>query len=386
MKGYIHYVHNVHTNPAWLAWYRSRKNKSEADYKAELQSYSELGKTILSESNQEVLDYVSEHLDLARSYQNILFSTSHKSYIDNVDFNRIRAIINFRPLNDIEEMNEHFSSVNRLLPDAGIYIGRVETYWERYTKIIGKFGKRLGRVVWLTDFLINRVCSKLRPINYVYKLFSKSKIRRRSRAEILGRLVFMGFEIVDYKVIDNMMYFVVIKTNEPMRNHEPSFHALVRLNRVGKGGKIIKVFKFRTMHPYSEFLQDFVIKLNGYNEFGKPARDFRVTRWGKLFRKLWIDEIPQIINVLRGEMKIVGVRPLSRVRYNEFPEDLQKERIKHKPGCIPPYVALNMPDAVGNIIAERIYLHEKALRPIYTDIKYFFMAVFNVVTNRIRSA
>ena len=82
-------------------------------------------------------------------------------------------------------------------------------------------------------------------------------------------------------------------------------------------------------------------------------------------------------------MKIVGVRPLSRVRYNQFPEDLKAERIKYKPGCVPPYVALRLPDDKGNIEAERIYLKEYALRPFMTDIKYFVKAVYNILMNKI---
>ncbi|NJK97594.1 MAG: sugar transferase [Bacteroidales bacterium] len=140
------------------------------------------------------------------------------------------------------------------------------------------------------------------------------------------------------------------------------------------------------MHPYSEFLQDFVVQQNGYNEKGKPAQDFRLTRWGMAFRKLWVDEFPQIINVLKGEMKLVGVRPLSKVRYNEFPEDLQKERIKYKPGCFPPYVALNMFDEVGNIEAERIYLKDKAKNPYFTDTRYLFKSLYNIFVKKARSS
>ena len=73
------------------------------------------------------------------------------------------------------------------------------------------------------------------------------------------------------------------------------------MNRVGKKGKIIGVYKFRTMHPYSEFIHDYIIKTNGYNAKGKIKDDFRTSRWGKIMRKYWIDEIPQLYNVLKGE-------------------------------------------------------------------------------------
>jgi len=85
-------------------------------------------------------------------------------------------------------------------------------------------------------------------------------------------------------------------------------------------------------------------------------------------------------------MKIVGVRPLSRYRFSEFPENIQSLRTQTKPGCIPPYVALNMPDDKGNIEAEVIYLKDREKYPRTVDLRYFFMAIFNILTNRIRSA
>ncbi len=272
------------------------------------------------------------------------------------------------------------------MPDQGIYIGRVETYWERKIRIFNKYGEKFGQVIWLADFIFNRVIPKIRPLMRIYKLFNKNRIYPKSQAEILGRLVYCGFEIVEFSVINNLFYFVVRKKQEPRRDPEPTFHALVKLRRVGKNGKMINVYKLRTMHPYSEYLQSYVLDLYGYNEVGKPAYDFRVARWGRIFRKLWLDEIPQFINVFRGDLKLVGVRPLSRVRFNEFPKDMQEERIKYKPGCFPPYVALCMPDEEGNIEAERIYLKDLAKHPYTADIKYLLLSIYNILSNKIRSS
>ena len=198
--------------------------------------------------------------------------------------------------------------------------------------------------------------------------------------------MFNGFEIIDYTVINDLSYFVAMKSRKPLEAQQPSYYPIIKLQRLGQYGKIIGVYKLRTMHPYSEYIQDYVIKMNGYNSKGKPADDFRVTRWGKIFRRLWVDEWPQIINVLKGEMKLVGLRPISKVRYREFPIDLQTERIKYKPGCFPPYVALNMPDDKMNIEAERIYIKDLANHPHLTDFRYLLKAVGNILTNKIRSA
>ncbi len=233
---------------------------------------------------------------------------------------------------------------------------------------------------------LHRVIPRIPYLEDLYYLITNGEFHAISHAEVLGRLIYCGFDIIDFRTINGLTYFVVMKTGDPLTRENPSYYPVIKLNRVGQYGKMIKVYKFRTMHPYSEYLQDFLIKMNGYNKKGKPANDFRVTRWGKIFRRLWLDEFPQLWNVLKGEMKLVGLRPLSRVRFNEFPDDLKKERIKYKPGCFPPYVALNMPDSNANIEAERIYIRDLKAHPYTTDIRYFLKSVYNILANRIRSS
>lgn len=80
--------------------------------------------------------------------------------------------------------------------------------------------------------------------------------------------------------------------------------------RVGKDGKRFRFYKFRSMHPNAEAQLDQLLK---YNEMNGPVfkikDDPRITRLGRWMRKTGIDELPQLINVLRGEMSIVGPRP-----------------------------------------------------------------------------
>jgi len=98
-----------------------------------------------------------------------------------------------------------------------------------------------------------------------------------------------------------------------------------------------------------------------------------------------LDELPQLLNLFRGDLSLVGVRPVSERFLKEYPEDIRKRRLKYKPGCIPPYVAYKMQNVEDYIKSEIIYLNEKEKHPIWTDIKIFFMAIYNILTNKIRS-
>lgn len=347
---------------------------------------SPLINAIQEEAGDKVVDFISDHISL-KSERTILFTSKKHCLIDNTDFNNLRVIINLQKVNEHQDINSFFKSINTLLPDAGIYIGCVDTYWIRKIKMEKRFGKFGRSILWPLDFLFNRVMPRIKITKKLHNLITRNKFRAISLSEALGRLVYCGFEIIEYKKIDDDAYFfVVMKTSEPMTTRDVSYGPIFPMKRVGKDGKIIKVYKLRTMHPYSEFLQSFVLKLNGYDKSGKPADDFRLTMWAKSLRKFWLDELPQLVNLLKGDLTLVGPRPLSQTRYNQLPDDVKKERIKYKPGCIPPYVSLCMPDATGNIEAERIFFSDMKRNRFTTPIRYFFKAIYNILTGKIHSA
>lgn len=102
--------------------------------------------------------------------------------------------------------------------------------------------------------------------------------------------------------------------------------------RVGKNGKLFKMYKFRSMVVEAEELLD---KLRDKNEMTGPMfkmkKDPRVTKVGKFIRKTSLDELPQLFNVIKGEMSLVGPRPnLPRevVRFTDY----QKIKLLVKPG------------------------------------------------------
>ena len=103
-------------------------------------------------------------------------------------------------------------------------------------------------------------------------------------------------------------------------------------DRVGKNGKLFRMFKFRSMIVNADELLE---KLRDQNEMSGPMfkinDDPRITRLGRFIRKTSIDELPQIYNVLRGEMALVGPRPNLPDEVEKF-DDYQKKKLLVKPG------------------------------------------------------
>lgn len=295
------------------------------------------------------------------------------------------GILNLTRFNNCLRINKYFEAVNDKLAFGQFYITCFESMATRKAKLFSRYGKWIGWPLYYLDFILNRVFSKLSWTRAAYFKITSGKNRVLSLTEGLGRLVSCGFEIIDFKTIDGRTYVVTKKVSEPTYDMEPTYGALVKLRRIGKDGKLFNVYKFRTMYPYSEYVQDFVFKNNDLQEGGKLRDDFRVTSWGRLFRRYWIDEIPMLINLFKGEMKLVGVRPLSEHYYNLYPSDMQMLRTMVKPGLIPPFY-VDLPKTLDEIIeSERNYLKKYMDAPIRTDISYFIRAWFNILIRKARS-
>jgi lipopolysaccharide/colanic/teichoic acid biosynthesis glycosyltransferase len=100
---------------------------------------------------------------------------------------------------------------------------------------------------------------------------------------------------------------------------------------------ILPMFKFRTMHIDAEERLKEIEHLNeAEGPIFKIKNDPRVTRVGNFLRKTSIDELPQLINVLRGEMSLVGPRPMSLRDVDLFERGIQRKRFSVQPGltCI----------------------------------------------------
>ncbi len=112
----------------------------------------------------------------------------------------------------------------------------------------------------------------------------------------------------------------------------PGASPIYTQERVGLNGKSFKLYKFRSMVPNAEKQLD---SLLSQNEMQGPAfkmkNDPRITRFGKIIRKCCIDELPQLINIFKGEMSFVGPRPPLPREVEQYTEH-QKQRLTVIPG------------------------------------------------------
>lgn len=108
---------------------------------------------------------------------------------------------------------------------------------------------------------------------------------------------------------------------------------IFRQKRAGKNGKPFTMYKFRSMHTDAEMRQ---AELVAFNQMEGPVfkidNDPRVTPFGRFLRRTSIDEFPQLLNVLKGDMSIVGPRPLPIYEVEKFENTAQRRRLSMKPG------------------------------------------------------
>lgn len=150
--------------------------------------------------------------------------------------------------------------------------------------------------------------------------------------------------------------------------------------RAGRNYKVFKFWKLRSMYPDADKrLEELKAKHNQYkdgNQFVKIKDDPRVTRVGSFIRSTSIDEIPQLINVLKGDMSIVGNRPLPLYEAQELTVDDHAERFLAPAGITGLWQVLKRGkgkmSSEERILLDRIYLRKNSF---LFDIKLIFMTI-----------
>ena len=294
-------------------------------------------------------------------------------------------IINLHKINDIRDLNGFFRSVSEKLDFGDRFTGCVETIEQRKKRILKKWPLGLNHLYYFLDFVFKRIFPKLPLTKQLYYFITAGRSQVISKAETLGRLVFGGFKIDKVEEINNHLYFTATKIKDHPKEDTTCAGILFKITRVGYAGNPIVVYKIRTMHPYAQYLQEYMYNTHFLMDGGKFKNDFRITCWGRVMRRLWIDEIPMIFNWLKGDIKMVGVRPLTKHYLSLYSEELREKRKGVRPGMIPPFYA-DMPKTLDEIMgSENKYIEAYIQHPARTDLDYFKRAVRNIIFANARS-
>ncbi len=164
-----------------------------------------------------------------------------------------------------------------------------------------------------------------------------ASVKARSRAGVSFYLIIKRLVDIIVGVIGIIVLIPIILIVKIISMINGDFHSIFfTQNRIGKNGKEFKFYKFRSMVPNADeilfkMLEEDPIIREEYRVNKKLKDDPRITKVGNLLRKTSLDELPQLINVLKGDMSLVGNRPYLP-REKEDMGEYYKEIVKTKPG------------------------------------------------------
>lgn len=149
----------------------------------------------------------------------------------------------------------------------------------------------------------------------------KSNYTRKLNLIIKGFIDFIG-SLVGLLIISPLWLLIAIGIKTTSKGP-----ILFKQNRLGKDGKVFNIYKFRTMVQGAESMGDGLMV--------KSEDDSRITKIGKILRRSSLDELPQLLNVIRGQMSLVGPRPPAVYHpydgYENYP-NWARDKFKMKPG------------------------------------------------------
>lgn len=159
--------------------------------------------------------------------------------------------------------------------------------------------------------------------------FDQLNLEKRRFYTFFKRSIDLFFSLIGLIFLSPIMLWVAYKVHK----EDPEAPIIFTQERIGQDGNSFTMYKFRSMHGDAEKqLEELLDQNEVKGPMFKMKEDPRVTEFGKLIRRTSLDEFPQLVNVIKGEMSLIGPRPaLKREVINYTPHD--RKRLLVKPGC-----------------------------------------------------
>ena len=206
-------------------------------------------------------------------------------------------------------------------------------------------------------------------ITFANRIYSWKSLFVKRCIDIVGAIVGLVFMTI-------AMIFVA-----PAIKIESKGPLFFKQKRVGKNGRYFYIYKFRSMYIDAEERKKELMAQNEMNGLMfKMKDDPRITKVGKFIRKTSIDELPQFINVLKGDMSLVGTRPPTVGEFKQY-KGHHKRRLSMKPGITGMWQAYGRNSVMDFDEVVKMDLEYIDNWSILLDIKILFKTVATVFTN-----
>jgi exopolysaccharide biosynthesis polyprenyl glycosylphosphotransferase len=262
---------------------------------------------------------------LSRKFRTYLSKTNIKinllGFVQIYPDKRLRENYHLGYLEDLEKiiMNNALDEVIFALPRS--YVGTIEPY----IKMCEEMGITTRMVVDLYDLKISRT-----HLSYIgtFPMFTFHSVTINKVNLLIKRIIDIVGAIVGLLITSLLAVVIIISIRLESRGP-----AVFSQNRVGVNGRTFKIYKFRSMYLDAEERKEKLMKLNQVDGgfMFKIKDDPRITKVGKFLRKTSLDELPQFLNVFKGEMSLVGTRPPTIDEVSKY-ETYHRRRLSFKPG------------------------------------------------------
>ena len=353
---------------------------------------------IRSDFDKHLVEFIEKNLpDCQSGNGNILVIDDLPTKDDQLEPVSVGLLVGRTRINDVRRLNQFLQFYVKRITMGGYFVVR----YMPLENVVKNFKRRYKGLSYWPVFILHyiwyRAIPKIPKLDRLYfsPMFSWidtlhfSLVKRRNRvlskAEVWGRLAFYGMRVIAESKGDGELYTIAQRDSFPVQNKIPSYYPIVALEKVGLNGEIIRMHKIRTMFPFSEFLQKRIFEDHGLTSTGKFRDDFRLTDYGKFLRKYWLDELPQIFDWLRGDVKLVGMRATSPHFLSLYPKELYDLYIQIKPGLVPPIFDESTNGFDQIVQVELKYLQCYWDKPFKTDVRYLIQTFTDIVIRGIRS-
>ena len=357
-----------------------------------------IAREIRSHLDKTLVEFIEKNLpDLHGDNGDVLFLDDVTTTDDQSKSAPVALLVGLTRINDVLRLNRFLMFCTRRITMGCFIVLRymplenvIKNFKRRYTGLLYWmvfiphfiWYRAIPNIPWLDTLYFS---PKISWLDTLYLSLIKRRNRALAKAEAWGRLAYYGMHVIAESKGDGEVYLIAQRVALPVQNKRPSYYPIVALQKVGLDGKMIHMHKIRTMFPFSEFLQKRIFEDHGLAPSGKFMNDFRLTEFGKFLRKYWLDELPQIFDWLRGDVKLVGIRATSRHFLSLYPKEFYDLYIQIKPGLIPP-IFDESTDSFDQIVeVEFAYLKCYPAHPIRTDIRYFCKTFTDIVFRGVRS-